>query len=83
MIPRAVHRYPRFNLTAEETPGKSQLGDRLMKVMRPVNSSNGIPYLQNEVAQQVREGKDGKDRIAKFATDAAVHGAMGCGQNKL
>ena len=31
MIPEAVHRSPGICLTAEENPGKSQLGDRLMK----------------------------------------------------
>ena len=29
MIPGAVHRSPDIFLTAEETPGKPQLGDRL------------------------------------------------------
>ena len=31
MIPGAVHRSPDICLTAEETPGKRQLGDCLMK----------------------------------------------------
>jgi hypothetical protein len=31
---------------AEETPGKSHLGDRLMKAMRPVIVSNWVPCLQ-------------------------------------
>ena len=31
MIPGAVHRCPDISLTAEENPGKPQLGNRLMK----------------------------------------------------
>ena len=31
MIPGAVHRSPGICLTAEKSPGKPQLGDRLMK----------------------------------------------------
>ena len=30
----------------QENPGKSQLGDRLMKAVRPVITSNGVPYFQ-------------------------------------
>ena len=33
-------------LTAEENPGKLQLGDRLVKAVRPVIASNGVPCLQ-------------------------------------
>jgi hypothetical protein len=29
---------------AEENPGKSQLGDSLIKAMRPVIASNEVPY---------------------------------------
>ena len=31
---------------AEENPGKPQLGDRLMKAVRPVIASNVVPYPQ-------------------------------------
>ena len=34
MIPGAVHRFPDIFLTAEENPGKLQLGDRLLKGQR-------------------------------------------------
>ena len=44
--PGVVYRSPGIFLTAEENLGKSQLGDGLMKSMRPVIASNGIPYLQ-------------------------------------
>ena len=30
----------------EENPGEPQLGDRLMKALRPVIASNGVPYFQ-------------------------------------
>ena len=33
-------------LTSEETLGKLQLGDHLMKAVRPFIVSNGVPYLQ-------------------------------------
>ena len=33
-------------LTAEENSGKPQLGDSLIKAVRAVNASNGVPYLQ-------------------------------------
>ena len=46
MILGDVHTSSGICLTAEESPGKLQLGDRLMKAMRPVSASNGVPYLQ-------------------------------------
>ena len=46
MIPGVVHRSSGIYFTAEENPGESQLGDSLMKAVRPVTTSNGIPYLQ-------------------------------------
>ena len=54
-------------LTAEENPGKSQLGDRLMKGLCDQSSSQMGPFPPNEVgriAQHVRKGegrKEGKD----------------------
>ena len=36
MIVESVHRSPGIYLTAEEIPGKPQLGDHLTKVVRPV-----------------------------------------------
>ena len=70
MIPGAVHRYPGIHLTAEDILGKPQLGDNLKKAVRPVISSNGIPYLQMayEIAQHIRKGegrKEGKDGVLK------------------
>ena len=40
----AVHNSPAIYLTAEENSGKLQLGDRLMKVVRPVIASNVITF---------------------------------------
>ena len=40
MIPGAVHRSPGICVSTEENPGKSQLGDFMMKVLRPVIASN-------------------------------------------
>ena len=45
MIPSSVHRSPSIYLTSEENPGKLQLGDRLMKTVRPGIASNGVPFL--------------------------------------
>ena len=44
MILGAVHRSP--GLTADENSRKPQLGDRLMKAVRPVIASIGFPFLQ-------------------------------------
>ena len=41
-----MHRSPGILFTAEETPGKPQLGDRLMKAVRLVVASNEIHYLE-------------------------------------
>ena len=46
MTPEVVDRYPDIRLTAEKNRRKPRLGDRLMKVMRPVIASNGVPFLQ-------------------------------------
>ena len=42
----AVIRYTGICLKAEEIPGKRQLGDRLMKDVRPFIASNGVSYLK-------------------------------------
>ena len=50
---------------AEENPGKSQLGDGLMKANK-VFASNGVPYLQmRSVGSHIvsEREKEGKDRI--------------------
>ena len=39
-------RSPGIYLTTEENPGNPQLGIHLVKPVRPVIASNGIPYLQ-------------------------------------
>ena len=42
----AVYTIPKIYFLAEETPGKPQLGDRLMKAVLPVISLIGVPSLQ-------------------------------------
>ena len=42
MIQGAVQRSPGINSTAEKNPGKPQLGDHLMKTVRPEIFSNGV-----------------------------------------
>jgi hypothetical protein len=44
MKPGAVRRFSGIYLTAEETPGKSQLSDSLMKVVQPAIASNSVVY---------------------------------------
>ena len=68
MISGAVHRYPGIYLTVEENSGKIQLGDNMMKAVRPVITSNGVlpPNDVGNIAQHVRqrEGRrSGKDRM--------------------
>ena len=61
MIPWAVHSSPGICLRAEE----KELGDRLMKAMRPAIASNGVPCLQmRSVGSHSSSGleKEGKDR---------------------
>ena len=45
LISGTVRRSPGFYITAEENPGKPQLGDFMMTVVPDV-TPNGIPYLQ-------------------------------------
>ena len=62
---RAVHKYPGIYFITEENPSKPQLGDRLMKDVRPVIASNGVPFLQmRSVGSQSTYGMEmeGKDR---------------------
>jgi hypothetical protein len=61
MIPGAVHRFPGFCLTAEETSGKLQLGDRMMELCLKWG-----PFSINEVgriAQHVRKGEGFKTHV--------------------
>ena len=44
--PGVLHRSPGICLRAVENPEKSQLGDRLMKAVRPVIASSGVSCLQ-------------------------------------
>ena len=63
MILGAVHRSPDIYLTTEENPGNPQVGDRLMKAVRSVIASNGVPYLQmtsvrsHSTSAREKEGK--------------------------
>ena len=66
MNPGAVHRSPGIYLMAEENPGKPQVGDCLMKVVRPVIASNAFPYFQmRSVGLQSTSGreKEGKEEV--------------------
>ena len=50
MIPKAVFRSPVIYLTAEETPRKPQLGERRMKAVRSVVSSEVGRIAQHYIA---------------------------------
>ena len=65
MIPGAVHRSPGIYLTAEENPGQPQLGDRLMKNVRQVITSNEL----GRIAQHDREGERRKEGNRGRGTD--------------
>ena len=62
-----MHRSPDIYFTDPESPGKPQLGDRLMKAARPVIVSDGVPYFQmmsvgsHNTSGRVNEGK--KERM--------------------
>ena len=62
VVPGALHISLGICLTAEENPEKPQLGDRMMKTVRPVIVWNGVPYLQMRSvgSQHVRKGEGGK-----------------------
>ena len=51
MILGTVNRSLGIYLPAEENPRKPQLGDRLMKPVRPVIASNEVPFLQGNPVQ--------------------------------
>ena len=61
--PGSVHISPGIYLMTEENPIKPQLGDHLMKAVRPVIASNGVPYLQiwsvglHSMSEREKEGK--------------------------
>ena len=69
MIPGAVQRPPGICLTAEESPGKLQLGDHLMKGLCEQSSpQNVIPYLQmTSVGSHSMLGmeKEEKDKVGR------------------
>ena len=67
MIPGTVHKSPGIYQMAEENHGKPQLGDRLMKAVRPIVSSNGVPYLQmrsvGSLSTSEKEKEGNKDSV--------------------
>ena len=61
MISGSMHRSPGICLMAEEKPRKPQLGDSLMKAVRPVIASNGV----SRIAQHIRkERSKGQGKMA-------------------
>ena len=77
MIPGAVHRYPGICLTAEENPGKPQLGDRRPRLCGPVIASNAGPFPPNEVvgshSVRRREGRiEGKDGVGDWMRNLSL-----------
>ena len=63
MIPGTVHISLGIYLMAEETPGKPQLGDHMMKPVRPVIDSNGVLYLQMMSVESGKEKEGKKERM--------------------
>ena len=66
MIPGAANRSPGICLTAEENPGKPQIGDFLMKAVWLAIASNVVSYFQMTSVEshstygREKEGKKGK-----------------------
>ena len=57
-----VHRSDIY-LAVKENSGKLQLEDRILKIVRPVIASNGIPYLQmTSVGSHKTSGREGEGR---------------------
>ena len=67
----AVLRSSGICLTAKENPRKPQLGDRLMKAVRPVIALNGVPYLQmRSVGSHSLSGRNGRDRTTTVSNQS-------------
>ena len=72
MIPGAVDRSPGICLMTEENPGKQHLGNCLMKAVRSLFASNGVPYLQmrsagsHSTSRREEEGRDGMTLICSL-----------------
>ena len=58
MIPGVVHRTPGIHCKAEENPGNPQLGDRLMKIVRPVSSLQMELVGSYSTSGREKEGRD-------------------------
>ena len=66
MIPWAVHRSPGICLTADENPGKLELGDSLIRGCAISHRLKWGPFPPNEVgriAQHVRKGEGRKEGL--------------------
>ena len=61
----AVYWSPSIYSTSEENYEKSQLNDSLMNAVRPVISSNGVPYIQINLSS-VLEVRDPSEDWEKF-----------------
>ena len=73
-----MHRSPGIYLTAEKNLRKPELGDHMMKAVRPVIVSNEDSYLQMR-SQNFRMGdgrKGGKDMEISKEAILGVHGEM-------
>ena len=63
MIPGSMHRSLCIYRTAEENPGKPQLGGHLKKAVRAFAASNGVPFLQRRsVGSHSTPGREKKGK---------------------
>ena len=62
MIPDVLHLSPGIYLKTVEYPGKPQVGDRLVKAVRPVISLNGVSYLQVRWVGSCSTNRNGKGK---------------------
>ena len=61
---RAMHRSLGILLTAEENPGKLQVGNRLIKSVRSIIASTEVPYFQmTSIGSHITSGKEDENGL--------------------
>ena len=73
-----MHKSLRIYLTIEENLGKAQVGDRSMKVIRPVIALNGVSYFQmrslgsHSMSRREKEGTKEEKKKRKEKVDYCI-----------
>ena len=74
MRPGTLHRSSIY-LTAEESPWKPLIGDRLIKAARPIIASNGVPYRQ--ISSVKSHSKSGREKVRRMKGWASLGSRLG------